>query len=222
MARITAKLREWAQMERDGNPHMKRWEGSLWDAHFSLASVRGAKKEIRLQLAGLPGEYEDGPVIEGSFHDLTTFSMDVGEGVEPYTFTIPPGLTLTLNTSLPWSEIASGPGLDVIYETLLHEMTHATEGVFGTFRRVYFNDLSEVRAFMVMVLEQVRVPLRSLMATRMGRSLGAGGALMHVLEMAPVSWTWSHLQPYLTPRNRNLILKGLVTALEDEGIITVR
>jgi hypothetical protein len=42
-----------------------------------------------------------------------------------------------------------------------------------------------------------------------------GGTIERLLRS---NTTWKDIEPYLTRKNRNRILKGLVTAFEDDGL----
>lgn len=86
----------------------------------------------------------------------------------------------------------------------------------------YYNSPSELRALMLNVLNEVRQPMQLAMgrASLSGKvvSRDASKALFGALAQ---SGTWAEMEPYLGRESRNLLLKGIVTALEDEGIITI-
>lgn len=113
---------------------------------------------------------------------------------------------------------------------LMHEITHAMDrirrdkpvmsrgGVIPTSNEVdldaYFNDPREVRAYMRHIYEEIRpLVLGAMGREERRRDWGLGGAVQKFLR---VNRTWNWMDPYLTRENRNRILKGIVTAFEDE------
>ena len=113
---------------------------------------------------------------------------------------------------------------------LMHEITHAMDrirrdepavsrgGNIPTTDDVdlgaYYNDPHEVRAYMRQIYEEIR----PLVLGSMGKGIlrgkwGLGGAIGRFLR---VDHTWKLVSPHLTRENRNRILKGLVTAFEDD------
>lgn len=112
-------------------------------------------------------------------------------------------------------------------KTLFHELTHVAdtfekevqyEG--GTKKMVegdpemdwdaYYNDPREVRAFMREIFEQVRERYPKFVEV-FGHSKG--------LDYALKNTDWPEIKKHLTPRNKRLMLKGIFTALQDEGLI---
>jgi len=115
----------------------------------------------------------------------------------------------------------------VLIETVAHEMTHladilppketSSESTVITQEdaaRAYFNEPAEVRGWMRTVFEETR--------DQVHRDLKGGVSLGKAIERAlKKSSGWLNAEPYLTPKNRKLILKGLVTAFQDEVSVKV-
>jgi hypothetical protein len=120
---------------------------------------------------------------------------------------------------------------DYLFRTLLHELTHVAdtfdaekprdyEG--GTKKLMapgqpevewddYYNDPMEVRAFMREIYEQVRENFPKFV-----EAFGETTGLRYALK----STDWSDIKEHLTPRNKKIILKGVYTALQDDGLIS--
>jgi len=108
---------------------------------------------------------------------------------------------------------------DRLREVLAHELTHARDnqrendvsqynddaGEFDPKR--YYNDPHEVRAFMRQIVEEVDPLFRKLIA-RMSERKALDLVLMR-------SSTWREVKPHLNQLNHNLMLKGVVRALQD-------
>lgn len=117
---------------------------------------------------------------------------------------------------------------EVLRNTLFHELTHVADTFAkevqyegGTKKMVdgdpemdwdaYYNDPQEVRAFMREIYEQVRERDLGKFFQVFGQTKG----LIYALK----GTDWSKINEHLTERNRKLMLKGIVTALQDEGLI---
>jgi hypothetical protein len=127
-------------------------------------------------------------------------------------------VSLTLNGSLTPDQFLNRRRTEKeIRAAMMHELTHASE-VKGTLADLkggsaydyqnnpdgYHNDPNEVRAWMRQVYEEIREDPR------------AGVVPIEVL-LENNRW-WKQAEPHLTRKSRSRILKGLVTAFEDEGI----
>jgi hypothetical protein len=116
---------------------------------------------------------------------------------------------------------------DALQKTLFHELTHVADTFAkevqyegGTKKMVegdpemdwdaYYNDPQEVRAFMREIFEQVRERYPKFVEV-FGHSKG--------LDYALKVTDWPEIKKHLTPQNKRLMLKGIFTALQDEGLI---
>lgn len=225
MAQIAAEMDEMVQLECEFGYHAAR--GILWGMLFTLVDVHGLKKDVWLRLRGVPDDSTSNGIVGGSFNDEDEPFYGVSG---PF----PPRLTINVNTTRPWREISNRRNRKELAITLLHELVHAMDvlsdesagrGVSqpgeegfdeNTFWPLYLSDADEVRALMAEIFGEIRVHVK-----RAVRRDGTDGmvALMDALSR---NHAWAFMSSHLTPKNRNLILKGLVTALEDEGVITVR
>ena len=117
-----------------------------------------------------------------------------------------------------------------VLHVLMHEATHAVEypahhepgkiqGRIPTEEEVdldeYYNDPREVRAFMRELYELIASKVRKIMESKLGQEWGLGKAITRMLRIYP---EWTDMEPHLTRKNKARILKGLVTAFEDEGL----
>jgi DNA topoisomerase-1 len=113
---------------------------------------------------------------------------------------------------------------------LMHEITHAMDrirrdepavsrgGYIPTTDDIdlgaYYNDPHEVRAYMREIYEEIRpIVLGSMGKGSLREKWGLGGAVGRFLR---VNHIWKRVSPHLTRENRNRILKGIVTAFEDD------
>jgi hypothetical protein len=143
---------------------------------------------------------------------------------------------LELNGTFDWETLADQKSTrDRLRSVLMHELTHASDIVRNEAAgyvkqkrapnevltdddvdlRAYFNDPHEVRAFMRELYEKVGPTVRKVLVTNLGREWGLGGTILRSLKLADL---WKRMEPHLTRQNKNRILKGLVTAFEDEGL----
>lgn len=119
---------------------------------------------------------------------------------------------------------------DFFYETYAEQRKRQDQERFQL--RLYLTDKPELRAFMFNILEEIRELVRVLVQSRQNMRRRAQGkpsihaplslvyepAISQALERSD---TWRVLEPHLSSKGRNLLLKGIVTALEDEGIIKI-
>lgn len=115
--------------------------------------------------------------------------------------------------------------------TLVHELVHAYDPTRKTGEKdvdkpedsywsAYYNRPREVRARMREIYDNIRDRVARILSEADPEHLPR---LDDVLQQAMMrSHTWQKIRHDITPQNLALLLKGLVTALEDEGIITVR
>jgi len=114
---------------------------------------------------------------------------------------------------------------------LVHEVTHAMDLIGQVKPSVarakdltsdefdlvaYYNDPHEVRAFMRQLYEEIRPLVVGAMGKeRLRKEWDPGGAVVRFLQGSDL---WNRMSRHLTRQNRNRILKGIVTAFEDEGL----
>jgi hypothetical protein len=116
---------------------------------------------------------------------------------------------------------------DRLLTTLQHEITHVADTFAkppeyegGTKKMVegdpemdwdaYYNDPQDVRAFMRELADKVRGGFPKFLD-----AFGPHKGLEYALKTSD----WPEIKQHLTPRNRKLMLKGIYTHLQDEGLI---
>jgi DNA topoisomerase IB len=107
---------------------------------------------------------------------------------------------------------------DELYRLLAHELTHAADvwsgkgsagdlsGSMEDLKRHHHNHPAEVRALMRDVVTQVGDSVQEFMGYGMGFNMAVREALKDS--------KWPDIEPYLTPRNKQIILKGVHTHLK--------
>jgi hypothetical protein len=81
----------------------------------------------------------------------------------------------------------------------------------GVSPRQYFNDPSEVRAYMRSIYEEIAPDVQRWLAGPMAEKWGFAKILDITLRSSP---SWKMAEPHLTTANRNRILKGLAAELD--------
>lgn len=86
----------------------------------------------------------------------------------------------------------------------------------------YLNQYIELRAYMADILSEIRLQvllsIRQLFHDDALTPRAAANAIQNALAESP---NWARMELVLGRKGRNILLKGIVTALEDEGIITI-
>lgn len=186
---------------------------------ITMRDTRGDEQTIRVILTAAAGR---GGAINGG-----------GKGTEGGR----PVVIVEMNGRLPWSALADERiTRDRLGPVLRHELTHAVD-VFNagpTSRRKgghrkgahipsveeiadvggYYNHPSEVSAYLREIYEELRRNVTTLMRSPLGREWGLGGVVSRMVRMNP---TWEAIEPHLTPKNRQRILRGLVRAFQDDA-----
>jgi hypothetical protein len=141
-----------------------------------------------------------------------------------------PVIVIQLNGKYPWSTFADPKvAKKHLSELLLHELTHALDPISGPDLPIqgripaeeevdltgYYNDPREVRAYMRNLYEAIGPSVRKVMEGPLAKTWGLGGTITRLLRP---NQTWQDMEPHLTRQNKNRILKGIVTAFEDEGL----
>ncbi len=128
-----------------------------------------------------------------------------------------------------WEEVVSTYYLNRVQTLLYHELTHAVDHIpdmrgqgghsnepsgledLKVTPKAYYNDPTEVRAYMRQLFEEIRGNVLNLMRTPMAQRWGLAKIITNSLS---ASQTWREMAPHLTSSNHNRILKGLVTEFE--------
>lgn len=238
MRGITNALREIARLDKKrkpGDPGVVKPNELIFYLPWQLHDVAGKDKRIAIALFALP-------LRDKRFRDLRGLQTS-----KVWVDRIMPGLLGSDEESAvllferfsddakgprSWASISGPKNLAEIRATLEHEIVHATDvaepvtradlsGSEASLRR-YYNDWFELRAHMSDTLNDIRSAFAEKLRSTLGKGTPLPRAVGEALDFSlGKSETWRRMDRYLTPRSRNLILKGLVTALEDEGIITV-
>lgn len=110
-----------------------------------------------------------------------------------------------------------------IYDVLLHEVTHAadifTKGVGESLSeqeaidnpRAYYNHPSEVRAYLQEILSELEHTFKNY-----EKFVKLFGPSKGVLVLLNQSKTWEEIEPYLSDKNKRLIIKTVAQALDEE------
>lgn len=140
-----------------------------------------------------------------------------------------PIVILEINGSYTWGLLANqSAALPEMRSVLMHELTHAADtkalvpgevqGRIPSAEEIdytaYINDPKEVRAHMREIFEDLRPMVLRVRDTKLYSEWGLGGTVQRFLRS---NNTWKQIEPHLTRRSRNTILKGIITAFEDEG-----
>ena len=109
-----------------------------------------------------------------------------------------------------------------LYPVLIHELTHAADkyskGVgsrmtvdeMRTDMGSYYNDPTEVRAYMQEVVDEAQSRFQHW--DKLKATFGPGKGLEYLLKMCP---TWQEVSPHWTDRNKQLVIKAVAQALND-------
>ncbi len=197
----------YEQVERSSSGRSRRELGYGWlaESKFTVTTPKGDRREVIVELNTVPMKPSfRGVVVKGGYGYI--------KGKDDLM------VSLTLNGSLTPDQFLNRRHTEKeIRAAMMHELTHASE-VKGTLADLkvtrvydyqdephpYHNDPFEVRAWMRQVYEEIREDPR------------AGVVPIEVL-LENNRW-WKQAEPHLTRKSRNRILKGLVTAFEDDGI----
>lgn len=109
---------------------------------------------------------------------------------------------------------------------LIHELTHVSDysttsydlgdntiGATPQSLPAYYNDPAEVRAYMQQIVDDVMERRGNPMFSKIKRTRPL---LLSMIRNSPI---WKQISPYLTPQNRNLILKAVYTVAQDRGFL---
>lgn len=186
-------------------------EGPLGKTTFGqyphdVRTVAGAPRRVWVRLQSVPSR-DFRYVVSGALGEVR------GQAV----------VVVNVNGSLPaetiWTAAKGHSVQDQLYPVLLHELTHAADKYAPGFAEteqqlqddpaVYFNDPSELRAYMQEVVDEVSGRFDHY--EKLQRHFG-GRAMGMLLRMSP---TWEKASPHWTRQNQNRVLKSVYQALED-------
>lgn len=85
----------------------------------------------------------------------------------------------------------------------------------------YWNRYEEIRAYMNNVLNEIREDMRGRRLNPRNPDGTARSVHDDLSDALNKSYAWNQMSLYLGRKSKNILLKGLVTALEDEGIIKI-
>jgi hypothetical protein len=229
--RIGEGLQKLASLESRGKRVEFPPKSGFLPREFKLRTVRGEVKKVKLFLRAMPSP--SSKVMLGAAFRYS-----------PNHPNITPFITIDVNTRRSWATIAKA--LPSIRSALLHEATHASDVLaskprYGrvpvapslrgrrpsemrselgrarddrlAWEHKYLNTPSEVRAYLREIFEAIRDDVRVYMGPPLGYPLGK--AILLALETNAM---WESMEEKLTRKNRNLMLKALVTAFEDMGV----
>jgi hypothetical protein len=131
--------------------------------------------------------------------------------------------------TLHWRGLAADATVNAMRPFLMHELTHALDRLEGAAQqalggdssrledlgvspKAYFNDPSEVRAYMRSIYEEIAPMALRLAQGPALEKLGWRRILESQLRGSP---SWKAAERHFTPKNRKRVLKGLLTSLQD-------
>lgn len=201
-----------AQLRKRGTRPLGNNRNPVASAYIDVPYVRGGTRKV--QVAVLT------KAVEGA-------SWALGGGFGHRKSTKAPIVLLNLNGTYSGSDLGASWAGEEIFKILMHELAHAADTSAAGHGKVqnkfpgrgdlnprdYYNNPREVRAFMRELYESMRHFVLSVMGTPMGDKWGLGGTIKRGLKHQEV---WVEIRPHLTQKSKNTILKGLVTAFEDD------
>lgn len=241
MRSITRAMRRLALTSWEHyDPEVDEFEfTNLLSIPFTLLDVSGRSKKLRLLLSTAPPfHYKAGQFAKREHFRPGFLRRDEEGGVVIY------AIPIARRGEPSWEGVDSPDNLGNIKLTLQHEllhasdvidyskdalsppipgpqdsgahMAHASEEEISEWKKHarYYNRTHELRAYLPQLLSEVREAVKK----HMKQSRNAGIAIDLALARSTLWRTTGH---YWTSKSRNLLLKGLVTALEDEGIIKI-
>jgi hypothetical protein len=183
--------------------------------YLPLTNVMGDEVVVEILLTGTPGRNRDpfsNELLNGGFlkrrPEGPVMRVFVNPHLDPRTFEMRPRRIVEKE----------------LYRLLAHELTHAADvwsgkgsvgdlsGSKDDLKKHHHNHPAEVRALMRDVVTHLDDGdhVRDLM----GYGMDFNTALREALK----DTKWPDIEPYLTPRNKKTILKGVYTFLQDQGL----
>ncbi len=140
-----------------------------------------------------------------------------------------PTLVVNINGSLDAENLFKSANSDSflianqIYDVLLHEVTHAadtfTKGVGESLSeqearenpRAYYNHPSEIRAYLQEILNELEHTIKN--HEKFVKLFGPSKGITVMLNQ---SKTWQEIEPYLTEKNKQLVIKAVAQMVTEE------
>jgi len=91
----------------------------------------------------------------------------------------------------------------------VRDLVRTKPAQYGVDPKAYYNEPSEVRAFMQQVADEV---IEAIGAPELATGVMVTKAIQH-------SKTWNRIEPHLNASNRRLLLRGIGTAVMDARIV---
>jgi len=193
------------------------------DLDIPLLTVMGETRQVVVEYDLRPNR-SDKVTLGGSFNILDDLK-DYDDNPLPNAFSV----TIFINGSLTWRQLAQPNSIKAVRRILMHELTHAADKFKATYSipqsnssvsptqmdlDAYYNAPTEVRAHMRELYEAIAPIVRNQMDNPRAR---LGQIITNALQRVPEARDkWTAMTPHLSRQNKNRILKGLVTAFEDE------
>jgi len=183
--------------------------------YLPLTNVKGDEVVVEILLTGSPGRNRDpfsSKLLNGGFikrrPEGPLMRVFVNPHLDPRTF-----------EGFPRKVVE-----DELYRLLAHELTHAADiwsgkgsvgdlsGSMDDLKKHHHNHPAEIKSLMRDVVTHLEDGeyVRDLM----GYGMDFNTALREALK----DTKWPDIEPYLTPRNKKTILKGVYTHLQDQGL----
>jgi len=183
--------------------------------YLPLTNVMGDEVVVEILLTGTPGRNHDpfsNELLNGGFlkrrPEGPVMRVFVNPHLDPRTFEMRPRRIVE----------------DELYRLLAHELTHAADvwsgkgsvgdlsGSMDDLKKHHHNHPAEVRALMRDVVSNLDD------GDTVREFMGYGMDFNTALREALKDTKWPDIEPYLTPRNKKTILKGVYTFLQDQGL----
>jgi hypothetical protein len=185
--------------------------GSFWfEDEITVRDVRGSQRRVVVQAEG---------------RDSSSGKFILGAGFGRVKRTNEPAVVVYLNSAIYVDALFSTlrQAKAAVFSALSHELTHAAD-VFDDEKTVkprfgpaeekdisdlgdYYNRPSEVRAYMRELFED----MSGVLSSATGR-LPSNNVLRSLILSRP---HWKQISPYLTERNKKLVLRGVYKAIQD-------
>lgn len=183
--------------------------------YLPLTNVMGDEVVVEILLTGTPGRNRDpfsNELLNGGFlkrrPEGPLMRVFVNPHLDPRTFEMRPRRIVE----------------DELYRLLAHELTHAADvwsgkgsvgdlsGSMDDLKKYHHNHPAEVKALMRDVVSDLDD------GDTVREFMGYGMDFNMALREALKDTKWPDIEPYLTPRNKKTILKGVYTFLQDQGL----
>ena len=200
----------------------KDWVKLQIKEHGSNTQVKEADEEGHADMVSLKTPWGEGRNIIVAF--LPGRGFGGGQGVLQESLLV----KVFFDDQLHWGSLLEAAILRHLDNLLKHELTHALDWMNGAAQKAksgdvtrldelgvsperYFNDPSEIRAYMRSIYEEITPYIQQWLTGPMVHKWGFAKILTLALQQSP---SWKMMNPHLTPTNRNRILKNLTAELQ--------